>query len=101
MSVLAHEVEGTGVTANVLVPGGRANTRMIPSDGRFVDRSLLIQPEVMIAPIRWLTSRAADQVNGRRFRAALFDPALSPEKAAEASGAPVAWRDLGGQAIHF
>ena len=101
MSVLAHEVEGTGVTANVLVPGGRADTRMIPTDGRFVDRTLLIKPEVMVAPIRWLASRAADQVNGRRFRAALFDPALPPEQAAEAVGAPVAWRELGGQAIHF
>lgn len=101
MSVLAHEVEGTGVTANVLVPGGRADTRMIPTDGRFVDRNLLIKPEVMVAPIRWLASRATDQVNGRRFRAALFDPGLPPEQAAEAAGAPVAWRDLGGQAIHF
>ena len=101
MSILAHEVEGTGVTANVLVPGGRADTRMIPTDGRFVDRTLLIKPEVMVAPIRWLASRAADQVNGRRFRAALFDPALPPEQAAEAAGAPVAWRELGGQAIHF
>lgn len=100
-SILAHELEGTGVTANVLVPGGRANTRMIPSDGKFVDRSLLIQPDVMVAPILWLASRATDTVNGRRFRAALFDPNLPPEEAAEASGAPVAWRDLGGQAIHY
>ena len=101
MSVLAHEVEGTGVTANVLIPGGRADTRMIPNDGRFADRGLLIKPEVMAAPVRWLASRDADRVNGRRFRAALFDPALPPEEAAEAAGAPVAWRDLGGQAIHF
>ena len=101
MSVLAHEVEGSGVTANVLIPGGRADTRMIPNDGRFADRNLLIRPEVMVAPIRWLASRDADGVNGRRFRAALFDPALPPEEAAEAAGAPVAWRDLGGQAIHF
>ncbi len=101
MSVLAHEVESTGVTANVLIPGGRADTRMIPNDGRFVDRSLLIKPEVMVAPIRWLASRDSDHVNGRRFRAALFDPALPPADAAAAAGAPVAWRDLGGQAIHF
>ena len=100
-SILAHELEGTGVTANVLVPGGRANTRMIPSDGKFADRSLLIQPDVMVAPILWLASRATDAVNGRRFRAALFDPKLPPEEAAKAAGAPVAWRELGGQAIHY
>lgn len=101
MSVLAHEVDGTGVTANVLIPGGRSDTRMIPDDGRFADRSLLIKPAVMAAPMVWLASAASDGVNGRRFRAALFDPALPPEEAAEAAGAPVAWRDLGGQAIHF
>lgn len=99
--VLAHEVDGTGVTANVLIPGGRSDTRMIPDDGRFADRSLLIKPAVMAAPMVWLASAASDGVNGRRFRAALFDPALPPEEAAEAAGAPIAWRDLGGQAIHF
>ena len=89
------------MTANVLIPGGRANTRMIPADGKYADRKYLIQPEVMRAPIVWLASRATDKVNGRRFRAALFDPDLPPEQAAEKSGAPVAWRDLGGQRIAY
>ncbi len=100
-SILAFELEETGVTANVLVPGGRANTRMIPADGKYSDRNYLIQPEVMRAPIVWLASRATDEVNGRRFRAALFDPELAPEEAAEKAGAPVAWRDLMGQTIHY
>ena len=100
-SILAFELEETGVTANVLVPGGRANTRMIPSDGKYTDRNYLIQPDVMRAPIVWLASRSADEVNGRRFRAALFDPELPPEEAAEKAGAPVAWRDLMGQTIHY
>jgi hypothetical protein len=34
-----------------------------------------------------------------RFRAALFDPDATPEAAAEASGAPVAWPQLGNQAL--
>ncbi len=98
-SMMAQELEGTGVTANVLVPGGRANTRMIPADGDFTDRSVLIQPEVMVAPIRWLASNASDGVNGRRFRGALWDPALPPEEAAELAGAPAAWPQLGAQAM--
>ena len=100
-SVLAFELEETGVTANVLVPGGRANTRMIPADGKYADRSVLIQPEVMRGPIVWLASRATDGVNGRRFRAALFDPGIPLEEAAEKAGAPVAWRELMGQTIHY
>ncbi len=96
---LAGDLEGTGVTANVLVPGGRADTRMIPSDGEFADRSRLVARDVMVAPVTWLASDASDGVNNMRFRAALFDPDLPPEQAAEAAGAPVAWPQLGNQAI--
>ena len=96
---LAADLEGTGVTANVLVPGGRADTRMIPSDGEFADRSLLVARDVMVAPVTWLASDSSDGVNNMRFRAALFDPDLPPEQAAEAAGAPVAWPQLGNQAI--
>ena len=32
---MAQDLEGTGVTANVLVPGGPANTRMIPDASGF------------------------------------------------------------------
>ena len=98
-AMMAEELGGTGVTANVLVPGGRANTRMIPDDGEFVDRDLLVQPEVMLAPVVWLASDASNGVTNRRFRGALWDPSLPPEQAAEAAGAPAAWAALGAQAI--
>ena len=100
-AMMALELEGTGVTANILVPGGRANTRMIPTDGEFVDRSLLIQPEVMAAPIRWLASEESNEVNGMRFRGAAWDPALPPGEAADQAGAPAAWPQLGAQAIRI
>lgn len=98
-AVMAEELVGTGVTANVLVPGGRADTRMIPDDGVFVDRSLLVQPDVMAAPVRWLASDASDGINNMRFRGALWDPNVPVEEAIEAAGAPVAWPQLGNQAI--
>ena len=98
-SMLSQELDGTGVTANVLVPGGPANTRMIPADGNREDRARLIQPDVMVAPATWLCSEASDGVNGRRFLAALFDPELPPEQAAEQAGAPAAWPQMRGQAI--
>ncbi len=98
-AALAGDLNGTGVSANVLIPGGRADTRMIPNDGEFVDRSLLVPRDVMVAPVVWLASDASDGVNNLRFRAALFDPAVPPEQAAAAAGAPVAWPQLGNQAI--
>jgi NAD(P)-dependent dehydrogenase (short-subunit alcohol dehydrogenase family) len=99
-AIMATDLEGTGVTANVLVPGGPANTRMIPDEGIYAKRDQLIQPEVMVPPLLWLISPAADGINARRFRAAAWDPKLAPEKAAEAAGAPIAWTGLGRQSIH-
>jgi NAD(P)-dependent dehydrogenase (short-subunit alcohol dehydrogenase family) len=97
-TALAAELEGTGVTANVLVPGGAADTRLVPR--RLApDRSQLIAPEVMIAPLVWLCSNAADGVNGQRFIAAKWDEKLPPEQAAKNAGAPAAWQQLGIQAI--
>lgn len=96
---MAIELKDTGVTANVLVPGGPANTRMIPS-GTVADRTKLIDPAVMVAPLIWLCSNAADGVTGQRFIAARWDKTLPPEEAAKKAGAPAAWQQLGLQAIH-
>ncbi len=97
-SIMAQDLEGTGVTANVLVPGGPANTRMIPADAK-LDRAALVQPETMVPPALWLASDGSDGVTGMRFQAALWDPALPPAEAMEHAGAPVAWPQLGAQAI--
>jgi NAD(P)-dependent dehydrogenase (short-subunit alcohol dehydrogenase family) len=95
---LAQELEGTGVTANVLVPGGAADTRLVSKD-KAPDRSVLIAPEVMVAPLVWLCSNASDGVNGQRFIAMRWDQKLSPADAAKNAGAPMAWQQLGRQAI--
>ena len=98
LTALAQELEGTGVTANVLVPGGAADTRLV-SKATVPDRSTLIAPEVMVAPLVWLCSNAADGVNGQRFIAARWDEKLPPAEAAKQAGAPTAWQQLGRQAI--
>ncbi len=98
LTALAQELDGSGVTANVLVPGGAANTRMVPL-GTAPDRSKLIDPAVMVAPLIWLCSNASDGVTGQRFIAARWDKNLPPEEAAKKSGAPAAWQQLGRQAI--
>ena len=96
-AIWAGDLEGTGVTVNVLVPGGPANTAMVPPDSS-PDRAAMIQPEAMAAPICWLLDRASDGVTGRRFLGVRWDPSLPPEAAAEASSAPAAWSGLGQQA---
>jgi 3-oxoacyl-[acyl-carrier protein] reductase len=98
LTALAHELEGSGVTANVLVPGGAADTRLV-SRAMAPDRSTLIVPEVMVAPLVWLCSNASDGVNGQRFIAMKWDEKLPPAEAAKNAGAPAAWQQLGRQAI--
>jgi NAD(P)-dependent dehydrogenase (short-subunit alcohol dehydrogenase family) len=95
---LAHDLEGTGVTANVLVPGGAADTRMVPP-AQESDRTKLIQPDVMVAPLVWLCSSASDGITGQRFIAMRWDKSLPPADAAKKAGAPAAWQQLGRQAI--
>jgi NAD(P)-dependent dehydrogenase (short-subunit alcohol dehydrogenase family) len=92
-SVMAYDLEGTGVTANVLVPGGVTNTSMVPAESGF-DRAKMLQPEIMAPPLQFLVSDAAARVNGQRFLAAHWDSALPPGEAAAKAGAPAAWRSI-------
>ena len=80
-AIVAKDLDGTGVTVNVLVPGGITNTPMISDEAGF-DRATMIQPEVMVPPLLWLVSDAAAKVTGRRFLGVHWDPTLSPEEAA-------------------
>ena len=89
----AQEFEGTGVTVNVVVPGGPADTPMVPDDIG-VDRDSLIQPSVMVPPILWLCSDAAGTITGNRYVAAQWDTTLPPEKAEQSCRAPAAWPQL-------
>ncbi len=89
MAVLSADLEGTGVTSNVLVPGGTTNTALL-GDGSG-DPARMLQPEIMVPPLLWLLSGEAASVNGRRFVAADWDTALPPAQAAEKAGAPIAW----------
>ena len=91
-SVWAADLKDTGVTVNILNPGGGANTlgiaaqmRQASSEGR-VPR--LVEAHEMVPPLLWLTSDAADGVNGWRFDANLWDSAMPAAEAAQAAGRP-------------
>ena len=88
-AIMAADLAGTGVTANVLVPGGVTNTPLVGDDAG--DRGKMLQPEIMVPPLLWLVSDAAAGVNARRFVAADWDPALPGVQAAEKAGVPIAW----------
>jgi NAD(P)-dependent dehydrogenase (short-subunit alcohol dehydrogenase family) len=97
--IMAQDVEGTGVTVNVLVPGGPVNTRMVPAECG-MSAADLIQPETMLAPLLWLCTHEADMVNGMRIIARKWRPNLPIDKRLEEAGAPIAWPQLGAQSAH-
>lgn len=70
--IMAEDLADTGVTVNLLLPGGAADTGMIPDDTRAELSRPLLAPEIMAAPIRFLASAASDGVTGQRFIATEF-----------------------------
>jgi len=90
---LAGELRGSGITVNVVVPGGPTDTPMVPDDGS-IERSQMIRPEKMAPPMLHLASDAGGAVTGMRFVAAKWDSTVSIADAIAASGAPAGWPDL-------
>ena len=97
--IMAQDLEGTGVTANILIPGGPVNTRMIPETPG-VPRENLIQPTVMQKPVVWLASNDSNGVSAMRFIAALWDESLPRDMRIDKAGAPAAWTQIQSVAIH-
>ena len=90
--VWAKDVEGTGLTINIVNPGAGANTpgmademRQMSRDGR---AARLVEPEEMVPPLLYVVSPEADRVNGMRFDANAWDAALAPVEAARLAGRP-------------
>jgi 3-oxoacyl-[acyl-carrier protein] reductase len=88
--VWSKDLAGTGVTVNALAPGGPANTRMIPYS-EVTDRSTLVQPEAMMAPIVWLMSARSNGVTGRRIIAKEWDAERLQREPADTVGVPAGW----------
>ena len=96
--IWAAELEGTGVTVNVLLPGGASDTSAIPGGvagtrappfragseprGREANVSGLLPPAIMAPPLLWLASDESDGVTGRRFSARDWSDSIAPSDAA-------------------
>ena len=91
MAVLAADLAGSGVTSNVLVPGGMTDTPLV---GEVPNREKMLRPAIMVPPLLWLLSDEARAVNGKRFIAADWDTSVPPAQAAEKAGAAIAWLSI-------
>jgi NAD(P)-dependent dehydrogenase (short-subunit alcohol dehydrogenase family) len=91
-SMLAKELDGTGITVNIVVPGGPADTPMVSG----VPRENLISPEVMAAPAVYLLSEEAGAINGQRFIGIEWQPGSDPDSNPRA---PIAWPGLVRQSV--
>jgi 3-oxoacyl-[acyl-carrier protein] reductase len=80
--IWAQDLAGTGVTVNALLPGGATLTGMIPNEVPPELQKRLLSPEIMVAPLLWLVSDAADEVSGQRVDASRWDANLNPSEAA-------------------
>ncbi len=90
--VWAKDAEGTGMTVNIVNPGAGANTPGMAVEARALSAAgkmaRLVEPEEMVSPVLFVASREADQVNGWRFDANLWNPVLPPREAAWLAGRP-------------
>jgi NAD(P)-dependent dehydrogenase (short-subunit alcohol dehydrogenase family) len=90
--VWAKDAEGTGMTVNIVNPGAGANTPGMAVEARALAEAgkmpPLVEPEDMVPPILFVASREADAVNGWRFDANRWNPALPPREAAWLAGRP-------------
>jgi len=89
--IWAQDLAGTGVTVNSLLPGGATDTAMVPDDIAPHLRQQLLDPIVMVPPLLWLASEAADGVTGGRFVANLWDSSLPQDQAAEKARSSAGW----------
>lgn len=84
--VWAQDLDGTGVDVNVYLPGGAANTDLLPpgANKKGADGNLL-PASIMRRGIGWLCSDASNGITGARFIARLWDENLPEDDAAKAA----------------
>jgi NAD(P)-dependent dehydrogenase (short-subunit alcohol dehydrogenase family) len=89
----SKDLDGTGVTVNILVPGGPTDTPGFFPPGA-PRPPVLLDPQVMAVPVVWLASAQSDGVTGCRFVARDWEVSLPPAEAAARARAPAAWPTL-------
>ncbi len=77
--IWSGDLEGTGVTCNILLPGG-----MVDTDGTRPSTATrkTLSVDVMNGALLWLCSPDSDGHSGERYNGSLWNPALPPQVAA-------------------
>jgi gluconate 5-dehydrogenase len=70
--IMAADLRGTGITVNILLPGGATQTGMLPAPQDRPAQLAVIDPAVMGPPIVWLASPQARGVRDERIVATSF-----------------------------
>ncbi len=97
-AVWAKELDGSGITVNVLVPGGPTDTPLI-ADASGWPRDKMLRPEIMGPPTAWLISDEAKNFSGRRITAARWDKNVPAAAAALRASRAIGWPELSADAV--
>jgi NAD(P)-dependent dehydrogenase (short-subunit alcohol dehydrogenase family) len=97
-AVWAKELEGSGITVNVLVPGGPTDTPFIAKEAGW-SRTAMLRPQIMGPPVCWLMSEESNGVTGTRITAARWDPDLPTTQAAQRASRAIGWPELSADAV--
>ena len=97
-AVWAKELDGSGITVNVLVPGGPTDTPLIADESGW-PRDKMLRPEIMGPPTAWLVSDEAKNFSGRRITAARWDKTLPEAEAAMRASRAIGWLELSADAV--
>ena len=76
-AILVQELKKTGITVNIICPGGFTDTAMAPDgalDFMIKNGRPVLQPTVMNSLISWLASPEAEGVTGQKFVGKDFTP---------------------------
>jgi len=70
--IMAQDLLSSGITVNMLLPGGATATGMVPEELPSSMRERLLSPDVMAEPVLFLCSDEAVDVNNQRIVAKDF-----------------------------
>ena len=97
-AILAGQLKDTGITVNVLIPGGPTDTPFIAAESGW-PRDKMLKAAIMGPPAAWLISDEASGFTGQRIIAAKWDAKLPGADAAKASSRAAAWPELSADAV--